>query len=144
LQITFETLEVMAELKTKETDGSVDSFLESIENDKKRRDCIQIAALMQEVSGAVPKMWGEHIVGFGNYHYTYASGREGDWFLIGFSPRKQNITIYTMCGLEKSNTYLEKLGTYKTGKSCLYIKTLEDIDQKVLKELLIDSIEQLK
>ncbi|MCB0055676.1 MAG: DUF1801 domain-containing protein, partial [Caldilineaceae bacterium] len=111
----------MAELKTKENDQSVETFLSSIEDAQKQQDCRTLIAIMQEATGAAPRMWGESIVGFGHYHYKYASGREGDWFLTGFAPRKQNLTLYIMAGFHHYDELLQKLGKFKTGKSCLYI-----------------------
>jgi len=134
----------MAENKTKATTKSVPEFLEQIEDPKRRADCITIAAMMGRLTNSKPKMWGESIVGFGDYHYKYASGREGDWFLAGFSPRKQNLTIYIMGYLEFYTELLEGLGKFKHGKGCLYIKKLEDIDLKVLESLITSSIEQIK
>ncbi len=134
----------MAENKTKATTKSVPEFLEQIEDPKRRADCITIAAMMGRLTGSKPKMWGESIVGFGDYHYKYASGREGDWFLAGFSPRKQNLTIYIMGYLEFYTELLEGLGKFKHGKGCLYIKKLEDINLKVLESLITSSIEQIK
>ena len=134
----------MAENKTKATTKSVPEFLEQIEDPKRKSDCITIAAMMEKLTGSKPKMWGDSIVGFGDYHYTYASGREGDWFLAGFSPRKQNLTIYIMGYLEFYKELLEGLGKFKHGKGCLYIKTLEDIDLKVLESLISASMERLK
>ena len=134
----------MAENKTKPTQHSVELFLEGIEDPGRRSDCKTIAALMQDLTGAEPKMWGESIVGFGDYHYRYASGREGDWFLAGFSPRKQNLTIYIMGYLEYYTDILKNLGKHKHGKGCLYIKRLDDIDMDVLKILIKTSIERLK
>ena len=134
----------MAENKTKATTKSVPEFLEQIEDPKKRSDCVTIALMMERLTGSQPKMWGDSIVGFGDYHYKYASGREGDWFLAGFSPRKQNLTIYIMGYLEFYSELLEGLGKFKHGKGCLYIKKLEDIDMKVLETLISTSIERLK
>jgi hypothetical protein len=99
---------------------------------------------MEKLSGSKPKLWGDSIVGFGDYHYKYASGREGDWFQVGFSPRKQNLTIYVMGYLEHYTDILEGLGKYKHGKGCLYINKLEDIDMDVLENLISSSIKQLK
>ena len=130
----------MAELKTKLNEGDVYMFLNSITDDKKREDAFTILNLMQEATDAKPNMWGDSIVGFGSYHYKYASGREGDWFLTGFSPRKQNLTLYIMPGFEKYKTILNRLGKYSTGKSCLYIKKIEDVDLDVLKELIEQSV----
>lgn len=133
----------MAELKTQPTDQSVAAFLNSIADDKKRQDCLAILALMEQVMGAPPQMWGDSIVGFGSYHYKYASGREGDWFLTGFSPRKQNITLYIMAGVDQYDALLKKLGKFKTGKACLYIKKLEDIDLPTLRDLVKQSAEHV-
>jgi hypothetical protein len=134
----------MAENKTKPNANSVETFLETIENPERKQDCRSLARLMEEVTGAKPVMWGDSIVGFGDYHYTYASGREGDWFLTGFSPRKQNLTVYIMGYLEHYEDILKNLGKYKHGKGCLYIKSLEDIDLKALNTLIETSIERLK
>ncbi|MCB9076420.1 MAG: DUF1801 domain-containing protein [Anaerolineaceae bacterium] len=133
----------MAELKTQPTDHSVEAFLNSVADDRKRQDSFTILNLMAEVTGADPEMWGDSIVGFGRYHYKYASGREGDWFLTGFSPRKQNLTLYIMAGFDQYDSLMDKLGKYKTGKSCLYIKKLQDIDQTVLRELVKQSVEHM-
>ena len=134
----------MAENKTKPSAKSVPDFLNSIDDPGKRNDCLTISALMEELSGSKPKMWGDSMVGFGDYRYKYASGREGDWFLVGFSPRKQNLTLYIMGYLEFYTDILEGLGKFKHGKGCLYIKKLEDIDLDVLKTLIITSIDRLK
>ncbi|MCB9108447.1 MAG: DUF1801 domain-containing protein [Anaerolineales bacterium] len=133
----------MAELKTKPTNHSVEAFLNSVADDQKRQDSFTILNLMAEVTGDEPQMWGDSIVGFGRYHYKYASGREGDWFLTGFSPRKQNLTLYIMAGFDEYDNLMAQLGKYKTGKSCLYIKKLKDIDQAVLRELVKQSVEHM-
>lgn len=130
----------MAELKTKKTDQSVIDFLNRVDDEQKRKDSFAVLKLMQEVTGAEPKMWGDSIVGFGEYHYKYASGHQGDWFLVGFSPRKQNLTLYIMAGFEAYDSLMSKLGKYKTGKSCLYVKRLGDIDEGTLKELVRRSV----
>jgi uncharacterized protein YdhG (YjbR/CyaY superfamily) len=132
----------MAELKTKATDASVNEFLQGIEDEKKRADCYQILEIMRKATKAEPKMWGPSIIGFGDYHYKYATGRENDWFIAGFSPRKQNLTLYAMGGFDSET--LKKLGKYKTGKGCLYINKLEDVDTKVLKELVSKSVNSLE
>ena len=129
----------MAELKTKKNDASVAAFLDKVENIKKRLDCYAILNLMKSVTGQEPKMWGESIVGFGSYHYKYASGHEGDMPLAGFSPRKNNLTIYIMPGFELYEALMAKLGKYKAGKSCLYIKSMNDVDPMVLRELVAES-----
>ena len=133
----------MAENKTKPTTGSVKTFLESIEDEGKKKDCIVISDLMKKITGSEPRMWGEFVVGFGEYRYKYASGRAGEWFLAGFSPRKQNLTLYIMGYLEFFEDILEKLGKFKHGKGCLYIKTLKDIELEVLEELIVTSIKRL-
>jgi hypothetical protein len=130
----------MGEPKTKKNKTSVEGFLKSVESEKRREDSFMVLDLMKEVTGEEPAMWGSSIVGFGSYHYKYASGREGDWMKIGFSPRKQNMTLYIMDGLTSYDSLLQNLGEYKTGKSCLYINKLEDVDQEVLKELVRQSV----
>ena len=126
----------MAENKTKPTKISVTAFLNKIQDKHLRDDCFLILEMMQSVSKLEPVMWGSAIVGFGTCHYVYESGREGDTILIGFSPRKQNISIYMMCALDKLKVELSKLGKHKTGKGCLYIKTLSDVDPAILKRIL--------
>lgn len=126
----------MAELKTKKNKQDVNEFLDKVEDEKKRQDSRTILKLMQEVTGEPPKMWGDSIIGFGEYHYKYASGREGDFFLVGFSPRKQSLTLYIMAGFDAYEDLMARLGKYKTGKSCLYIKKIEDINLEVLRDLV--------
>jgi hypothetical protein len=132
----------MAELKTQVTKASVDKFLQGIRDEKKREDCYRILKIMKRATKAEPKMWGPSVVGFGDYHYVYESGREGDWFITGFSPRVQNLTLYMMGGFDAE--VLKKLGKYKTGKGCLYISKLEDVDTKVLSELITRSVKRTK
>ncbi len=134
----------MAELKTKPNDGSVSVFLQAIEDDRKREDCFKVLEIMQEASGEPPIMWGDSIIGFGRYKYRYASGREGDWPLTGFSPRKRDLTLYIMPGFDRYEDLLSSLGKHKLGKSCLYIKKLEDIDLKVLSELIRQSVSHMR
>jgi hypothetical protein len=134
----------MAELKTKLNDASVEAFLNSITDENKRQDSFTILQMMQEVTGAEPKMWGASIVGFGSYHYQYASGQEGDWMLTGFSPRKQNLTLYIMSGFEPHQAIMAKLGKHACGKGCLYIKKLKDVDLGVLRQLVAASVEHMK
>ena len=129
----------MAEMKTVQTEASVEDFLNLIENDQKREDCFEIVKMMKQVTKKEPKMWGPSIIGFGSYHYKYESGREGDAPQIGFSPRKQNITLYILLGADHENPLLQKLGKHSTGKGCLYIKRLVDVDKKVLQELIKES-----
>ena len=126
----------MAELKTKPNRADVGKFIDSIADAGKHRDSRALLAMMQEITGAKPRMWGASIVGFGTYHYRYASGREGDWFVTGFSPRKQALTVYLMCDVSTQQPLLDKLGKYKIGKSCLYVKKLADIDEAVLRQLI--------
>jgi hypothetical protein len=131
----------MADLKTIPTKVSVDKFLRGITDEKKRADCYQILELMKKITKAEPKMWGTSIVGFGRFHYVYESGHAGDWFLAGFSPRKQNLTIYLMGGFEGCTDLLNQLGKYSTGKGCLYINKLADVDLKILRKLIGRSIQ---
>jgi hypothetical protein len=133
----------MSELKTKLTDESVEQFLDSIPDEKKRQDSYALLDLMKQVTGFEAKMWGSSIIGLGSYRYRYASGREGDWFLAGFSPRKQNLTLYIMSGFDQYDALMQKLGKHKTGKSCLYINRLEDIDLTVLRELVDLSVKHM-
>ena len=133
----------MAELKTKQTDQSVEDFLDCIPDDKKREASYTILKLMKNATGKEPKMWGDSIIGFGSYHYCYESGREGDWFLTGFSPRKQNLTLYIMAGFTQYDALLQKLGKFSTGKACLYIKKIEDIDMLTLEELVRQSADHI-
>ena len=133
-----------AELKTKLNDASVTDFLNGVADEQKRKDSFEIVKIMQQVTKEEPKMWGSSIVGFGSYHYKGASGREGDWMLIGFSPRKQNITLYIMPGFERYQGLTKKLGKHSTGKSCLYIKRLSDVDVNLLKELMAESVKVMK
>jgi len=133
----------VAELKTQPHEGSVEAFLNGVEDDGKREDAFALLTLMEEVTGEPATMWGDSIVGFGSYHYRYASGREGDWFLTGFSPRKRDLTLYIMAGFDRYDALLEKLGKFKTGKSCLYLKRLGDVDLDVLRELVRQSADHV-
>ncbi len=133
----------MAENKTKQTKASVDKFISTIKDENIRKDCYTIIKIMKSVTKEEPKMWGLSIIGFGTYHYKYASGREGDMCIAGFSPRKQNLTIYLEPGFTKQKALLEKLGKHKTSKVCLYIKSLKDVDVKILKELIANSVKGL-
>jgi hypothetical protein len=134
----------MAELKTRKTTASVAEFLRKIPDPEQRADAATIARLMKAATGARPKMWGEGIVGFGDYHYRYASGREGDWFLAGFAPRKGNLTLYLGFAVDRHRALLKKLGKHTTGKGCLYIKKLEDVDGKVLRDLIRASVREMR
>jgi hypothetical protein len=133
----------MAELKTRKNSTSVAAFLRKSELSK-RQDCETIIGIMIEATGEKPVMWGSSIIGFGSYHYKYATGREGDWLLIGLSPRKQNISIYFMDGFSSYEKLLAKLGKHKIGKSCLYINKLADIDMKVLTDLVRRSVKNMR
>ena len=133
----------MAQLKTQPTDESVVAYLNSVPNEKRRADSFKILVLMKEVTGEEPIMWGTSIIGFGCYHYKYASGREGEWFVTGFGPRKQALTLYIMSGFSEYDELLGKLGKHTTGKSCLYIKKIEDVDIDVLRELIEKSVEYM-
>ena len=124
------------EMKTKKTESSAEDFINTIPDEQVRADCLEVAKMMKQATKADPKMWGSSIIGFGEQHLVYESGRELDWMKIGFSPRKQNITLYI--SLDKA--LLKKLGKFTTGKGCLYIKKLADVDKKVLKELITASV----
>ena len=133
----------MAELKTKLNDKSVLKFINSVPDEKKRRDSHTILEIMKNITKEEPRMWGDSIVGFGSYCYKYESGREGDWFLTGFSPRKQNFSVYIMSGFKEYGELLKKLGKHKTSKSCLYFKSLDELDIKTLKELIKKSVKKM-
>jgi hypothetical protein len=133
-----------AELKTKVNQASVEGFLNTVQDEEVRKDCFEILKMMKQITKEEPKMWGASIVGFGSYHYKGKSGREGDWMLTGFSPRKQNLTLYLMGGFDVEKDLLKKLGKYKTSVGCLYIKKLDDVDKKVLKELVTESVKKVK
>lgn len=130
----------MAELKTKQNDASVDEFLGAVANERRREDAFTVLGLLKRVTGKKPRMWGTSIVGFGTYRYRYASGRTGEWPRIGFSPRKQNLTVYVMPGFSNYDEILSRLGKHRTGRSCLYVNKLADIDMGVLEELVGSSL----
>ncbi len=134
----------MSNLKTTRNDGDVRAYLESVANKQRRQDALAMLELMREITGEEAEMWGESIVGFGSYRYRYASGRQGDWFLTGFAPRKQALTLYIMPGFERYEALLAKLGKHKIGKSCLYINKLADVDEDVLKEIIAASVERMR
>ncbi len=141
----------MPENKTKPTDQNVQAYLDTIEDEKKRADSLNLIQIMREVSGYEPQMWGSSMIGFGSYRYKYATGHSGETMLIGFAPRKQNITLYLM-GLyietdepeQSASALLDQLGKYKPGKGCLYIKRLEDVDVDVLKQIIERSTAQIR
>jgi predicted CopG family antitoxin len=130
----------VAELKTKETQESVSAFLKKITDKNRREDCLAVVDIMRDVTGEEPKMWGSSIVGFGRYRYKYESGREAEWMITGFSPRKGDLTLYILGGFDSLSDLMMRLGKYKTGKSCLYLKKLEDVDLNVLKKLVAKSV----
>lgn len=134
----------MAENKTKPVKASVTAFINGIEDKQKRSDARKVAAMMREATGARAKMWGSSIVGFGQYHYKYESGREGDFMITGFSPRKNALTLYIMAGFSGYESIMKQLGSFKTGKSCLYIKRLSDVDEKVLRRLIEASVKYMR
>jgi hypothetical protein len=134
----------MAEPKTRQTNASVKDFLNQIEDEERRKDCLAVAKMMEEITEDKPKMWGPSIVGFGIHHYKYASGREGDWPVAAFSPRKKDMTIYLMPGFEDSTELMEALGKHSTGKSCLYIKRLSDVHLPTLKKLIKKSVKNVR
>jgi DNA-dependent RNA polymerase auxiliary subunit epsilon len=138
----MQELFIMATNKTQETENSVTEFINIIEPEQKRADSFALVHIFQEVSGHPPKMWGGSIIGFGSYHYKYDSGREGDFLIIGFSPRKNSISLYFSCDVNNQHRdLLSDFGKYKTGKSCVYINKLSDINVDVLKELAKKSME---
>ena len=134
----------MSKLKTTQNEADVNAFLDAVENPRRRADARQVLDVIQAVTGEPPKMWGSSIVGFGSYHYRYASGREGDWPVVGFSPRKQNLVIYIMPGFSDYGDLLGKLGKYRTGKSCLYVNKLDDVDLELLEQLVRESVKEMK
>ena len=134
----------MSELKTKLNDSDIVTFLNGVDNDERRKDCFKLLELFEKWTNEIPKMWGASIIGFGSYHYKYDSGREGDWFLTGFSPRKQNLTIYITAGFHEYDDIMKNLGKYSTGSSCLYVKKLSDINIEKLKTLVEISVAHMK
>ncbi|MBN8790580.1 MAG: DUF1801 domain-containing protein [Terrimonas sp.] len=136
----------MAEIKTKQTDAGVHEFINSFANsEQKKKDSFKLLKLMQDFTGYEPKMWGASIIGFGKYHYkSERSRQEGDWPLVGFSPRKAAISLYVHCGCEGQDNLLEGLGKFNIGKSCIYVKKLSDINQEVLKKIMQSTIDFLK
>jgi hypothetical protein len=133
----------VAELKTKQTTASVVAFIKTVADESRRKDSRELSAMMKAATGKPPKMWGTSIVGFGNCRLKYASGRELEWFCVGFSPRKNGLSLYLTCDLSKYARLLRKLGKHKTGKGCLYIKTLDDVDRGILKKLIAESVQAM-
>jgi hypothetical protein len=134
----------MADNKTTASNAPVEEFVAGIGDKQKRRDSMDMIALMRAITGHEPRLWGSSLVGFGSYHYRYASGREGDFFLTGFSPRKSAFTVYIMPGFARYAALMKKLGPHKTGKSCLYLKNLDVIDRGVLEEVIRDSVAYMR
>lgn len=134
----------MAELKTRESGLSVSEFLASIDDPGTRADCRKLAGMMHRATGSRARMWGASIVGYGRYHYRYASGREGDWFECGYSPRAKSLTVYLMAGFEPFADLMDALGSFRTGKSCLYLKRLSDVDEDVLETLIEGSVAEIR
>ena len=134
----------MAKLKTRPTGASVTAFIAGIDDPQKRKDARQVGAMMRRATGSRPRLWGTGIVGYGRYHYDNPSGHSGDWMITGYSPRKQALSVYIMCGFEPFKGLMSKLGKFKTGKSCLYIKRLSDVDEVVLEELIHKSVQLMR
>ena len=134
----------MAEAKTRQNDLSVDAYLDAVADDARRQDCRELIKLMRGVTKCEPKIWGSSIVGFGSYHYKYASGHEGDVALTGFASRKGDISIYLMCGFEGHAALLAQLGKHKMGKACLYVRRLSEIELPILEQLVVFSVAQVK
>lgn len=134
----------MAELKTRKNNASVAEFLTGIEDAAQRADCRKISAMMKKATGSRPQMWGTSIVGFGSYSYSNSAGKDFEWMLTGFSPRKQATSVYIMAGFKTFDALMKKLGRYKTGKSCLYIKRLEDVDKGILQKLIDESVKHMR
>jgi hypothetical protein len=129
-----------ADLKTKATKASVKDFIDAIPDETRRKECRTILQIMRAATGVAPRMWGSSVVGFGDYHYKYASGREGDWFVVGFSPRKSQLTLYLTSGIDRHRPLLNRLGPHGTGKGCLYLKRLSDVDVTVLEALVDEAV----
>lgn len=129
--------------KTTATDLSPNVLIDNLDDSERKQDARNLLTMMEKITGEKPVMWGNSIIGFGTYHYKYASGREGDWFKVGFSPRKNEFSVYIMSGFDKYPDLMSRLGKYKTGKSCLYLKKLSDIDEAVLRELIRESVQYI-
>ena len=135
---------IVVERKTQENDASVEAFLNGIAHDGRREDCKTVNDIMRRLTGWEPKMWGDSMVGFGRYHYKYASGREGDWPITGLSPGKRNLSLYIMPGFDNYGEMLSRLGKHRTGKSCLYVNRLRDVDLNVLEEIIRQSVADMR
>jgi len=134
----------MTKNKTTQNASPVEDFINAVDNEQKRKDSWDMIALMKKITGSEPKMWGSSLVGFGSYHYKYESGREGDFFITGFSPRKAAFTVYIMPGFSEYADLMEQLGPYKTGKSCLYLKNLDVIDRGILEQIISISVDDMR
>ena len=134
----------MYEPKTKQNDADVIEFIENVESPKKRQDAYRLLEIFEELSGHPPKMWGPSIIGFGSYHYVYATGHEGDAPLVGFSPRKAKISLYIGTSAGENEPLLKELGKHTSGKSCVYVNKLEDINEEVLKRMIVKSIADIQ
>ena len=134
----------MKDNKTQPSQQSVISFIESVDSEQRKKDAHQLLSFMKDITQEKAVLWGPSLIGFGKYHYKCDSGREGDFFEVGFSPRKTALTIYIMSGFSKHDALMSKLGKYKTGKSCLYVKKLDDIDMDILRELIVESIKFIR
>ena len=134
----------MAENKIRLSDGDVETYIESVENERRREECRAATAMIAEVSGYPPRMWGDSMIGFGSYRYQSDSGRQGEWFLVGLAPRKQNLVLYIMPGFSQYDDLLARLGKHKTGKSCLYLTKYADVDQDVLRQLVRLSVDHMR
>jgi hypothetical protein len=134
----------MAENKTKPTEADIGAFLDAVPDPKRRADGKELCATMERLSGEPPALWGPSIIGFGTYHYRYESGREGDMARIGFSPRARELVLYLLGGFPRHQELMDRLGKYKTGKSCLYIKSLDDVDRGVLEQLIVEALDHMR
>jgi hypothetical protein len=134
----------MAELKTRPTQANVTAFINAIDDPQRKKDVRKVAAMMRKATGKRARMWGSSIVGYGRYRYSNTAGKDFEWMLTGFSPRKQALTVYIMCGFTPFDSLMKRLGKYKTGKSCLYIKRLEDVDENVLETLIQKSVNTMR
>lgn len=134
----------MSELKTQRTAESAESIIDSIEDDSRRQDCVDLLSLMKRATGVEPEVWSSGAIGFGTFHYKSSSGREGDWFPVGFASRKAAITVYLGLSLDGLEEPLTRLGKYTTGKGCIYIKHLSDVDASVLEEIVSEAYTQVK
>jgi hypothetical protein len=134
----------MSDLKTKKTEASAEEFIDALKDKQQQKDCLYLLKMMKKITKAKPQLWSHGAIGFGSYTYKGASGRTGEWYITGFSPRKQNISIVLMAGFEHNKDLLKKLGKHKTGMGCLYINSLKDIDKKVLEQLMVSNLKKFE